>query len=473
MKTHQKTMFHWFWAIGGCLLLAGPSFAAKPAPKPPPEPPPPTSASYRYIELGSLGNLGVYNCKINAAGVVAGTYRNVVFSPDGIAIESSHPFVAIPKDSDGNGLPDVWPITELGIPSVMEVYDEQGNLAYDTRNVQFDINDHGDIVLNFGKDLFVLQPDPSGQYVPEGLNGFNPWMIQVGLPAVPCSDEYIFLDFPSINNNGMITFRRHWEKYVGPPEEDPVFQYVGVDEGILIRGEDTVGNDGIADSWNRIEIDENGQQVYALMEYLLNKPDKYGGMMPVYPFSLNDAGWIGGASHWTYPCLLRPRWIGESLVYWADDNQDGANDLVIPLCPGNVGGVRDINSKGKIVGYQYIKPSMSYDFNAMIWEVADNGTVNATVFKKTNTTDYWFQAINDQDVIVGRQTVTTRTGSLTSAIIVTGTTIKDLRTLTDQAAALSGLKMEALDINNAGQIVGITYYDGVTRAFIAVPNANP
>jgi hypothetical protein len=406
--------------------------------------------------------LGGYNCKINAAGVVVGTYRNDGVKPiDGTPIQRSYPFVAIPQDSDGDGLPDAWPITELGMPPALDIHD--------LSSVQFDINDHGDIVLAFGKDLFVLQPDESGQYVPEGFNGVNPWMIQVGLPAVPCSDEYIDLGWLSINNNGMITVMRSWSMYIGP-----VYQY-GVHEAFLIRGEDTVGNDGKADSWNRIEMDENGQEVYVLLEYLLDKPDRYGGMLPIYTCSLNDAGWIGGALDGPYPCLLKPRWIGDSLVYWADDNQDNINDLIIPLCPGEYGETRGINSHGKIVGTKRIKPTYK-ESNAMLWELTPAGTVKATEFKKTNTTEYWFQAINDEDKIVGRQTVTTRTGSLTSAIIVTGTTtdsIKDLRTLTDKAAALSGLKMNALDINNAGQIVGITYYDGVPRPFIAVPNSNP
>jgi hypothetical protein len=466
MKTHQTHTNRCLWAIGCCLLLAGPSFAAKPQPKPPPDPPPPESAAYRYIELGSMGNLGVSSCKINNAGVVVGIYRNVIYTndPQPKPIDSSYPFVAIPKDTDTDGLPDVWTITELGIPSALAIYDADGYLVYDISNVQCDINDHGDIVLDFGKDFFVLQPDELGQYVPGDFNGFNPWMTKVILNGGGLGE---FVDVPSINNRGQIFGRHCWQVYLGDLTgggTGDLFNYTQINVGVLVSGMDTDA-DQIADSWNL--IDTNGEN--QLEEYLWNMPDKYGGMISVYPFGVNHDGWIGGNSPWTSACLLKPRWVDDSLVYWADDNQDKINDLVIPLSPGSSSGVRGINSKGKAIGYQFVNSNN----NAMVWQVAPDGTVSSTVFKKTSTTAYSFNAINDEDVIVGSQTVTSRTGTVKSAIVVKGTTIKDLRSLTDQAAALAGLTLGAIDINNAGQIVGVTYYSGGPRAFIAVPNTKP
>ena len=295
-------------------------------------------------------------------------------------------------------------------------------------------------MLNVGRELFVLQPrfndtTQSWSYVPEGFNGINPWMTKVTLNE---GGMYEYLDTPSINNLGQIFGSRSWEEYLGDLTgggTDDFMNYTQVHTGFLIRGMDTNG-DQIADSWNL--IDEDGRNM--LQEHLENQPDNNGGMIPVYPFRANHDGWVAGTSPWTSPCLLKPRWVGDSLAYWIDANNDQVNDLVIPLCPGGYGETRGINSKGKIVGSKRIAPTYK-ESNAMLWEVTSTGTVLATEFVKTKTTAYWFQAINDQDVIVGRQTVTSRTGSLTSAIVVTGTTIKDLRSLTDQAVALSGLNM--------------------------------
>lgn len=225
MKTHQNNTLRCLWAIGCCLLLAGPSFAARPQPKPPPEPPPPESAAYQYIELGSPGARGAEVLKVNASGVVLGRYGTDLFNADGMEINGL--FVVVPVlisaglpvwfVNDGSGKNQL--MTVLGLPEVLEQPADS--------NIQADINDHGQVVLNVGKELFVLQPQfnhttQSWSYVPEGFNGINPWMTKVTLNG---GGEYEFLDTPSINNSGQIvgitTYNTGPRPFIAVPSTNP------------------------------------------------------------------------------------------------------------------------------------------------------------------------------------------------------------------------------------------------------------
>jgi uncharacterized membrane protein len=421
-----------------------------------------TTPTYTYINLGTLGLTGGWAKAINQAGLVVGTAYY-----DDYIVEYRRGFVVVPKDTNTDGKPDLW----FEDQNQDGLNDLQINLGWPPGFVpgEFDwvqatdINDRGQILVVVWTTpngepppttkAFVLTPadvngDSKLEFFQDDGNGANALMQSLDLESL--SDDQM----PSaLNNLGQVV----GHCYVA-----------GVPVGYVLAGQDT-DSDGIADTWfadaNNDGRNDLVQTLGSCWEAVRNRP------APITPSDINDQGEIAGGagiagSSVSVPCLIRPCDTGNGKVWCIDENQDGLNDLALPLpilSSGRPsGGACAINAAGKVVGASNSGRNNITSF-AMLWQVG-TGSVQTTQLAPLSGEKYnMATALNSQDVIVGYS------GTYRAFVWQNGAT-KELRLLTDQAAALAGTWMQAGGINDMGAIIGGTEYSGpASHPFITVP----
>jgi hypothetical protein len=430
---------------------------------------------YTYINLGALDQVAAEAIAINSGGVVVGRVRDAAYSTHISA------FVVVPKDTNHDGLPDVWfedanhdglndLQIALGCPPGFE--------GVSVENITpMDINDLGQILF------YVSVPQPEGLpylfypfvLTPRDVDNDGRLEFVSGTPGGPNSlmeplnlDGILDYVTPlSINNLGQIV----GEGYL--PGGSP--WSVTPPMGFVLSGEDNDG-DGVADTW----FVDSGSGVNGLVQLLGFATDQSGRLTTVTAVEINDRGEIAGNvprsdGEYGNACLIRPRVTETGQTWCVDNNGDGLNDLAVKLLPVNTktwGAARAISPGGKLTGWATLNGGKS-DL-LLLWQVDATGTkVTTTQLPRVGGENMDKPAaINASDVIVG---ITFSYGGGVSIrdegpfVFQNGTTT-DLRTLTDQTSLLKGVGMGATDINNAGQIVGWTESSTFGyQAFIAVP----
>lgn len=429
-----------------------------------------TTPTYTYVNLGTLGLTGGWASAINQSGLVAGTlvYEDAVQN-------YRRAFVVVPKDTNSDGKPDVW-LEDQNHDGLNDLQLELGwPLGFAPGDFDWvqatDINDHGQIAIVLwttpesgpGNTIpFVLTPaDVNGdgklEFFQDDGTGANALMKSLAVETV--------LDYPwpaAINNLGQVVGHGN----VG-----------GVQMGYVVAGQDTDG-DGIADTWF---ADANGDGQNDLVQVLGYAWDPVGKTQAaVVANDINDQGQIAGRMG-SSPCLVGPRVTASGPTWWADANSDGLNDLALALpilSAGRPSGeARGIGASGKLVGTSYTGRKTDGALG-ILWQVTAGGSVQTTQLAPLSREQYHTaRAMNAQDVIVGC-TISYNKGSgyasTECAFVWQNGVTKDLRLLTDQAAALAGTWMGALGINDTGAIVGGTEFPGpASHPFIAVPKTLP
>ena len=429
---------------GGALILTftgliNTAGAAKP-PKPPPPPPPP--APYTYLYLGGLGGSDGDAYAINNAGQVVGHAATTA----GI----QHAFIVVPQDTDHDGKPDLWNptgttqglnplMTDLGAPSGFE---------HVTTANALDVNDLGQVLgycqgTNLDKSTWetwwVVAPTDVNEdgkpewYRDDGM-GANALMIPLRLGGDYVTD----LQFTAINNSGQIVGSCTRAGFVLIPLD--------------------ADQDGRPDTWFE---DANLDGLNDLFVDLGQAFNPSGALVNLAPSDINDDGQIVGYIGYT-PFLLTPKRTPAGPVWVEDLHGDGENDLIVRLpmpLTGSVGYSRlVVNNKGSIAGnFRTSKGT----YHAILWRTDAQGALQYTDLGVPNSeTHIRSQDINDGDQVVGdailygnvrgiQNTVRTWSGWLWDNGVM-----KDVRTLMDKSAELTGRYMFTAGINNAGLMVG-------------------
>jgi probable HAF family extracellular repeat protein len=163
--------------------------------------------------------------------------------------------------------------------------------------------------------------------------------------------------------------------------------------------------------------------------------------------AVNELGWIVGDSFIAAD-------VSSRACLWMSPT-GAAKDL------GTLGGLRsaafDLNENGQIVGYAQVA---SGNPHAMLVEVSGGGTITALVDLGVIDGDASFAySINEHGEIVGT--------SDDRAVLWREGMIEDLNMLVDQPA---GWRLtHARSINDAGQIAGQGWHNGLPRAFLLTP----
>ena len=401
--------------------------------KKPPQPPPP--APYTYLYLGGLGGSEGYAYAINSAGQVVGRSAT--------SAGNQHAFIVVPQDTNGDGKPDLWNptgttqglnrlMTDLGVPTGVE-----GT----TVTYALDVNDLGQVVGHSqGTDsegrgwvtAWVVAPtDANGDgkldWYREDGTGANALMIPLWLGGGGG-------DWIAINNLGQIVGSRS-----------------GV--GFLLNPLDLDG-DGLADTWYQ---DENNDGLNDLPVDLGQAFDSGGTLVHLQACDLNDAGQIVGYIGYT-PFLLTPKQTAAGPVWFEDLNGDGENDLVVRLpmpLTGSVGySPLVVNNKGSIAGnFRTSKGT----YHAILWRTDAQGVLQYTDLGVPNNETYIrSQGINDRDQVVGDAILYGKKASVSSwsGWLWKSGVMKDVRTLMDKSAELTGRYMFTAGINNSSLMVG-------------------
>lgn len=237
--------------------------------------------------------------------------------------------------------------------------------------------------------------------------------------------------------------------------------------GFVLTGKD-LDDDGLAEIWFE-DNDEDG--VNDLVTELGQAQDSTEVLRSLRPTKINDKGQITGYLFGrSEPFLITPKRSSDGgLIYSVDENGDGANDLVtkLPLLSvGQLGQALGMNEAGMVTGWA---DTARGERHAVIWRPDAQGRMVVTdlgIFGNVNRT-YGLSVNNTTQVVgYGDQYSSGRVRSK-SAFLWQGGVMKDLRTILDQGAALTGVNMQALQISSSGIILGIA-----GDPFIAVPLKN-
>jgi len=426
MKTRSITT-RWLGLALACgtLTYAVTSQAGKP-PKPPPEPPPPSGPVYQITSLGSLG-AGSVATAINESGTVVGQVYTSG-SPYYMA------FKVVPEPS-ANGpvyYQDINPadgINDLMVP-LSGLDPTQPSSANDINDAGMIV---GDCFHNLWDGVLWLGTSPTSLGFLDGYGG-----------------EFDSVAY-AINNWGIIA--------IGAWESDEAPACV-----LLPKDSD---NDGVPDIWYE---DANGDGFNDL--FLPVAPCLWGPPPDEWPIArftpqgINDAGqvivnyWEARTGQLITPNAQDPD--GDGNPWFADENGDGLNDLMVPLIglDGSSSYATDINAAGQVVGLSN-RRAVRWDFTEGTQTVTDLGLLSKLVQGMRA------EAINDQGQIVGLATF--RKGQTTFLF--------DGGKLYDLAACLTNgdgwANLNAADINNQGCIVGSGEFNGVQQAFVAMPVTQP
>jgi len=371
----------------------------------------------------------------------------------------THPFIVVPEDTNGNGLPDQWfrddngdglndLLLQLGPPS-----SHLPGLSYE--GYARDINDSGQVVgdcrfFDTGERLmFVVTPaDVNGDgrlewYWPDA-NGANTLMtrLEIGLPV----GTGAFAE--AINKHGQIVGR-----YFPPNSE----------RGFLLEGLDTDAN-GVADTWFQ-DADQNG--LNDLVTELGTARNPSGNVGSLCAVDINDAGWVVGYSHGAF--LIKPKVdpaTGKRL--WNEDqNGDGNNDLAIflPTLGGTSSFANAINSDGVIVGSSTLRNKDTS--HAVLWRLDAQGRATITDLGTMRGLDNYAGGINSNLQVVGGGRSQSAGGNLSYAAWFWQNGVMTELSRLVQPGVVPGnyVEMGAADINDLGMFVGDVY-----GAFIAIPN---
>jgi uncharacterized membrane protein len=294
------------------------------------------------------------------------------------------------------------------------------------------INNSGQVV---GRCRFAggASPHPA-VWIPDGLGGYAPTDLIGGVGL----DGYAY----DINDSGFVA---------------GYFLLDGVKMGFVIRPEKDAT--GVPVTWFR---DGNGDEINDLM-FLLEPNANADG---VEPYAINDSGWVVGKD-------FTPTGYGAFVIipdyelpnpWFADQNGDGINDLIIHLDASHA---HDVNNAGQIVG------SDDWSWDSRMWTVvvAPNGsvTITTTTLPKPNTMKHGpSSAINDRGQVAG--TGQNRTRDLDNRPLLweqgKGTVL--LESLLSDLAGFSDLDT-ASAINERGQIVGEGTTSAGQRVYLATP----
>jgi probable HAF family extracellular repeat protein len=393
-----------------------------------------TGPSYTYIPIGPPGTDAR---TINQSGVVAGTLETPDYTTS---------FVVVPEDTNNDGNPDLW-FKDLNGDGVNDLLFDVGrpngvgNTDKLSRNLV--INDRVQILINWtinvggvGKSCAVVLTPVSvnGEWVffQDDGTGANALMQCFGVDA----NSSMILPI-GMNNAGQI---------IGHKNNGQVhFVIAGLD----------LNSDGLADTWY---LDEDADGVNDLVQCLAY--DNSSDILEAR--AINDRGEIAG-------CIRRARITPSGMVWWADDNNDGVNDLVLLLPPVGVGQgavAAGLNEAGRVVGCGSLKNKTV----GIAWTVGPGSTIVTTKLPGLHSDSIQTpDAINAADVIVGWSTTTSSPASTGRAVVWQNGVAYDLGTQSDQASALVGAWMRAWDINDSGVILGLTRSGYDSYAFVAVP----
>jgi probable HAF family extracellular repeat protein len=364
-------------------------------------PPPPPGPAYTLTQLSALPGFTNVDAKdVNDSGQVVGCMWTVNGPRHAVVWETA---LAAATDLDNGNGSEAWGINNLG-QVVGRCQFEVGGMA---------------------------RP---AVWIPDGLGGYTPTDLMGDADLYGCAND--------INDSGFV---------VG------YFELDGVEMGFVICPEDT-DLDGAPDIWFR-DVDQNG--VNDLMFVL----EPHANADGVEPYALNDWGWVVGEDYTLsgYDAFLI---IPDDTLpnpWFADENGDGINDLMIHLGASHA---NDVNNVGRIVG------SDDWSWDARLWTVvvAPNGSVTVTTTalpKPSGTRNGPSKAINDNGQVVG--TTNTRKDLDNHPLLwqqANGSML--LESLTSNKAGFSDLDT-ASAINEGGQIVGEGTTSAGERAYLATP----
>jgi len=440
MKTIQNST-RWLGLALACgtLTYAATTQAGKPS-KPPPEPTP--SYTLTLLERGPW----YVGCAVNNSGLVVGQSCRPPEYPE-------HPFIVVPEDTNGNGLPDQWfrdndgdglndLLLELG-----PVPPYSGDVYYEGR--ADDINEAGQVVGDFWVDdyynntseyvAFVVTPadvDQDGRlewFWPDA-NGANALMTRLDLGLSPTTFVYP----TAVNNLGQIVGRYY------PSDSE---------RGFLLEGLDSDAN-GVADTWFQ-DADQNGAN--DLVVDLGAAPDRSGNLIPLSPSDINDAGWVVGRGPGAFLIVPKVDPATGKRVWNEDQNGDGINDLAIllPTLGGTSAYANAINTDGVIAGSCSPRRGASH---AVLWRLDAQGRATITDLGVVQGMDTSANGVNASlQVVGGAASTSTFTGWFWQNGVMTE--------LSKLLEVDKSLKTGALGINDLGMFVGDSY-----GAYIAIPS---
>ncbi len=397
------------------------AWAKKPV-KPPPDP----GDTPRFAQVYLGGNAYGINDAGQVVGYVDVTSRAFLLTPEG-----GEWF----KDANGDGINDL--MVDLGALGVQERIDENGTVV-STMMMSWGnaLNDWGQVV---GGSTFDVQTT-KGEVLFHALLWDTGNMVDLGtLGGLQC-------EALSINDSGQVV---GWSRLAD-------WEYSG--RGFLVAPEDS-DNDGDPDTWFR---DDDGNGINDLMIDL----GTLGGSI-CHAEAINDSGQVVGWAETSvydvmHAFLITPEYDndGNPVVWFRDDDLDGANDLMIDL--GTPGGLeswaRAINDSGQIVGYGLngrgdcraflLTPEGSEWFKDDNGDGANDLMTDLGVFKKFDGSGA-YDLNNDAQVIgsswdkIGRRVVH-------KSILWENGEMLDLDTMTDSSTDIGS---DIRGINNAGEIV--------------------
>ena len=418
-------------------LVCGVASAKKP-PQPPPEPPPEPQSTYRLIDLGTLGGFNSSGFKINNLGWVVGESRPLYD-------EFGHAIVVVPESTDGDTIPDLWFRDDNG-DGFNDLMIDLGVLGGGTlaSSLAWGINDEGQVVGESTVD--VTEGSTTHAFLWQDLDG----------DRVSDPGEMVDLGSLSPGGNSRAVAVNTWGQVVGC-SDGPAGDHAFLINPILeATGNPVWYTDGNGDGLNDLMIDL-GNVSWIAWEDL----------------DINDAGEIVGTADGV-AFLIRPVVDNNGILHWfADENSDGINDLMILLPP--VSGAKTcrakaINASGLITG--------SSKGHAVFWQVDAAGSVLLTDLgglENEDGTDPY--DLNDDGLVVGCA-LTIRGGqpgrmhyTYRSWLLENGSHVDLSDRIVDWGGFLAkyGIK-SAFGVNSSSQIVGGTEaIDGNLHAYIAVP----
>lgn len=341
-----------------------------------------------------------------------------------------------------------------------------GTLSGD-QSFGFGINSQGDTV-GYANGPLVAGSDTEREFNLHGFSNVNG--VNTDLGAFGTNDSYAF----KINDSGLIVGYA-WEQVenggVTSLQENAVqFISTGPDklnlgEGVFNSRAVNLNNAGQVIGYAAIDVDpdEDAQAVAnrgfvytsGTVEFFPVFGDDQTSQLNAYATAINQMGTVVGWSDY----LTDTNFTGaKALIY-----NHSANLEELPTLGGVQSYPLDINNNNLIVGRSQDSDGF---FKAFVYTIGQQELTEIPYFQ-SSFRDAVANAVNDNNQVVGNMLIAPITAPKYAGFIYSD---GEMNLLNDMVACKSGWDLQlANDINNAGEIVGVGFFNDEIRAFKLIP----